>query len=236
MDELTTQDRLILQEQCIVIPYTLRPEIKKKVHAGYLGTNTCLRRERALIFYPNLSTKKICRSLCHLCNICRLTAEQQIVAAVLGRSFQQIDLLWWDGTQCLVRQFFKVDELTTATLEIVLCLKSPFAHHRIPDTLIFDNSLMFSSSMFKHFEMGNKTILPENRQRPMEQQEQQLRLLNAYGKKARYLERTIYKLAESLQFAKWWSKHQPSTKTLWEGKKINDSSDRIKGYSSYNDL
>ena len=30
--------------------------MKKKVHMGHLGINSCLRRARALIFWPGMST------------------------------------------------------------------------------------------------------------------------------------------------------------------------------------
>ncbi|ELU14067.1 hypothetical protein CAPTEDRAFT_31280, partial [Capitella teleta] len=36
-------------------PQSLHAETKKKVHAGHLGINSCLRRARDLIFWPGMS-------------------------------------------------------------------------------------------------------------------------------------------------------------------------------------
>ena len=39
-----------------MIPVCLQESMKKKVHMGHLGINSCLRRARDLIFWPGMST------------------------------------------------------------------------------------------------------------------------------------------------------------------------------------
>ena len=55
-DELTVQDGIILRGERVVIPTSLRPDIKQKVHAGHLGINYCLRRAWELVFWPAMSS------------------------------------------------------------------------------------------------------------------------------------------------------------------------------------
>lgn len=47
--ELSMQDRVIYKGKQIVIPTSVRQEIKEKVHAGHLGINACLRRSHNLV-------------------------------------------------------------------------------------------------------------------------------------------------------------------------------------------
>ena len=49
-DELTVEDGIIMRGDRIVIPKVLRNDMKKKVHAGHTGINSCLRRARTYIF------------------------------------------------------------------------------------------------------------------------------------------------------------------------------------------
>ena len=48
--ELTVQNGIILRSDKIVIPQSLRQDLKIKAHAGHQGINYCLRRTRGLIF------------------------------------------------------------------------------------------------------------------------------------------------------------------------------------------
>ena len=51
-DELTVQDGIVIRGDRIVIPMSMRKEMKEKTHAGHSGINSCLRRARELIFWP----------------------------------------------------------------------------------------------------------------------------------------------------------------------------------------
>ena len=76
-DELTAQDELILRGQRIVIPLTMRSEMKQKSQVSHLGINSCLRRERTDILARHVCwNTAICTSLRHLCNICRSSTSR----------------------------------------------------------------------------------------------------------------------------------------------------------------
>ena len=74
-DELTTQDGIILRGDRIVIPTSMRKEVKQKAHAGHMGINACIRRARDLVFWPGMS--KEIRQLVESCETCARHANKQ---------------------------------------------------------------------------------------------------------------------------------------------------------------
>ena len=42
-DEMTVQDGIIMRGTRIVVPTTMRRELKERLHVGYMGVNSCLR-------------------------------------------------------------------------------------------------------------------------------------------------------------------------------------------------
>ena len=71
-DELTVQDGIIYRGERIVIPRSLRQEMKSKIHAGHLGVNSCLRRARDLLYWPNSPT---CWDMWYLCHVRQPTSK-----------------------------------------------------------------------------------------------------------------------------------------------------------------
>ena len=56
-DELTIQDGLIFRGQRVVVPQSLRPMIKTKLHSSHMGIDACLRRARESVFWPGFSAE-----------------------------------------------------------------------------------------------------------------------------------------------------------------------------------
>ena len=56
-DELTMQNGIVLRGERIIIPASVRKDIKQRVHAGHLGINSCVRRAREIIFWPGMSSE-----------------------------------------------------------------------------------------------------------------------------------------------------------------------------------
>jgi hypothetical protein len=73
-DEMTVQDGIVLRGERIVIPETLRKDIKERVHAGHLGINSCLRRARELVFWPGMSAE--IRQFVERCPTCALYSNR----------------------------------------------------------------------------------------------------------------------------------------------------------------
>ena len=67
-DELTTQNGLIFKGERIVIPTSLRSDMKKAVHSSHISIEGCLRMARECLFWPEMSTElKRYISTCETC-------------------------------------------------------------------------------------------------------------------------------------------------------------------------
>ena len=67
-DELTLQDGLVFKGNSVVIPRSLRAEMKMKIHSSHHGIEACLRRARECIYWPGISAEmKQGISACETC-------------------------------------------------------------------------------------------------------------------------------------------------------------------------
>ena len=74
-DELVVHKGIILRGEQIVIPVCLRESMKKKVHTGHLGINSCLRRARDFNFWPGMATD--IREYVEKCGTCSTYQDKQ---------------------------------------------------------------------------------------------------------------------------------------------------------------
>ena len=68
-DELSLQDGVIFRGQRMVIPSSLRRDMKQEPHASHLGVGSCLRRARETIFWLGMSTE--IKEMVATCETCR---------------------------------------------------------------------------------------------------------------------------------------------------------------------
>ena len=68
-DELSVHDEVIFSGQGIVVPVSLRKDMKRKLHASHLGAESCLRRARETIFWPNMNAEL--KEMIATCETCR---------------------------------------------------------------------------------------------------------------------------------------------------------------------
>ena len=54
-DELSIQDGIIFRGERVVVPTSLRTEMKRAVHQAHLGTESCLRRARECLYWPGMN-------------------------------------------------------------------------------------------------------------------------------------------------------------------------------------
>ena len=67
-DELTVQDQLVFEWDCLVIPAAVRREMMEVAHATHIGVEGCIRRVWELMFWPCLLTElKVYTSKCDVC-------------------------------------------------------------------------------------------------------------------------------------------------------------------------
>ena len=161
-DELSMQDGVIYRLLRVVIPTSLRREIKKKLHAGHLGINACLRRGRDLVYWPGISAE--IRQFVETCWVCATYADKQAPGPlhlhdVPHHPWQKVgtDLYSWAVRSHLVTvdfysKFFELDCLPDISSSTVISkLKHNSARHGIPDMVIRDNATQFTSAEVNTF-------------------------------------------------------------------------------------
>jgi hypothetical protein len=161
-DELSVQYGIILRGERVVIPASMRADIKRKVHAGHMGINSCLRRAREVVFWPGMSAD--IPQYVEACNVCATYSDKQgpetlFMHEVPGRPWEKVgsDLLSFEGRTYLITvdyysNFFEIDYLTDTGSEAVIDkLKHHFARHGIPDTVITDGGPQYNSDKFSTF-------------------------------------------------------------------------------------
>ena len=68
-DEYTVQDGLVFKGDRVVIPVSLRKEMKEAIHSSHIGIEGCLRRARECIYWPGMNAEiKEHISTCAVCN------------------------------------------------------------------------------------------------------------------------------------------------------------------------
>ena len=77
-DEMTVEDGIIFRGDRIVIPESLRPTMKQRVHAGHTGINSCLQRARTYLYWPGMSEEiwQVSQS-CETCLSLQIKQSQQ---------------------------------------------------------------------------------------------------------------------------------------------------------------
>ncbi|XP_011437820.3 retrovirus-related Pol polyprotein from transposon 297 [Magallana gigas] len=161
-DELTAQDGLIYKSNRVVIPKVLRPEMLSRIHSSHLGTESCLRKARDAVFWPNMSAEL--RDFISKCSTCNKMQDQQSNQPLITHDVPKIpwtklgvDIFTYQNQDYLVTvdyfsDFFELDILTdTSAMTVIDCLKQQFARHGIPDTVISDNGPQFKSADFHTF-------------------------------------------------------------------------------------
>ena len=178
-DELVAHDGLILRGDRLLVPMSLRLMIKKRLHAGHMGINSCLRRARELVFWPGMS--RDIREFIGSCDICashalKQSAQPLSMHSTPNRPWERIacDLLTIEGRNYLVTvdcysNFFEIDFLSDlGSSTVITKLKHHFARYGIPDIIKSDNGPQFSCTSFKEFcknwSIRHETSSPGNSQ------------------------------------------------------------------------
>ena len=55
--ELSVVDGLIFKGECVIIPTTMRREIKEKLHQGHMGMEKCKVSARQVVFWPGINAE-----------------------------------------------------------------------------------------------------------------------------------------------------------------------------------
>ena len=176
-DELTIEHDLIFKGERVVIPMSLRPLMKQKIHSSHMGVESCLRRARDCIYWPGMSSE--IRQLVEACETCQKfnigqSKETLKSHEIPSRPWEKIgvDLFTYNNKEFLITvdyysNFWETDELSTTTAPAVIKkLKRHFARYGCPETVVSDNGPQFSCAAFagfaKTWEFEHRTISPWN--------------------------------------------------------------------------
>lgn len=159
---LTIEDDLIVKGQQILIPQAMRKEIKEKLHAAHLSTDSMLRRARRVVYWPGMSSD--IRQVAESCSACQTSGprnqKETLIQHPRGeKPWEKVgtDLFQIKGRNYMVlvdylTNYIEVDYLPNITTQNVISkLKSHFARYGIPKSLVSDCGTQYMAAEFTNF-------------------------------------------------------------------------------------
>ena len=161
-DEIIIANDLLLRNERIIVPNTMRPEMRTKIHAGHLGIERSKARAREALFWPGMTSK--IADMIGNCSIClehrnKQRKEYLIPHEIPDQPWVKVgtDLFNLKNKNYLLvvdyhSKFFEICLLPdTLSSTIVTHMKSIFARYGIPKIVISDNGPQYSSFHFTSF-------------------------------------------------------------------------------------
>ena len=158
---LTIVDDLLLYDDRILIPRSMRLQILDCIHTVHLGLTKCRSRACTSVWWPGLSTQigeLITR--CHTCAKEQPTPREPLMSSSFpARPWERVatDLYDFQGRKYIIvvdyySRWFDIKELSNETSHSVIkALKEAFATHGIPDVIMSDNGPQYSAEAFRQF-------------------------------------------------------------------------------------
>jgi hypothetical protein len=161
-DMLGYQDGLILKGEQIVVPKSLLPFVKQKLHLAHMGFESMLRRARNTVYWPRM--KYEIQQIADQCDTCQ-SMKPNVVKETLVQHDEPkkpwvkvgLDIFELEGRNYLVTidyfsNYIEVDYLTTTTAAaVILKLKGHFYRYGAPEIIISDGGPQFTSKEFAAF-------------------------------------------------------------------------------------
>lgn len=160
--ELSVANGLLLRDNRIVIPHSLRPEILRRLHEGHLGIEKCKRRARSTVYWPGINKDiEIMVGKCETCNKyqSKQAREPMMIPDLPTAPWEKVgtDLFHCNGKDYLLvidyySNFPEIALLSSATASSVIThVKSIFARHGIPKTVVSDNGPCYNCREWQQF-------------------------------------------------------------------------------------
>ncbi|XP_054864601.1 uncharacterized protein K02A2.6-like [Amphiprion ocellaris] len=160
--ELSVVNGLLLRQNRVVIPNSLREDMLKRLHEGHLGIEKCKRRARTAVFWPgiNADIEKMVSS-CDTCikHQAKQPKEPLTVTDIPDEPWQKVgtDIFHLDGKNYLLVIDYLSNYPEMALLSnmsatcVIMHMKSIFARHGIPQIVVSDNGPCYSCREFQLF-------------------------------------------------------------------------------------
>ena len=159
---MTVQGNLVFRGNQVVVPTSMRAEMIAVTHRSHMGIESCLRRMRESLYWPQMAAAL--KDHVAQCEICIRHQRAPPREPMLSHSIPDLpwikiaaDLCELDGRVLVIlcdyySNYIEVEsirELTSAA--VIRVMHSMFARWGIPEMLITDNGPCFSSADFKRF-------------------------------------------------------------------------------------
>lgn len=177
--ELSVANGLLLRDNRIVIPHSLRPEILRQLHEGHLGIEKCKRRARGAVYWPGIN--KDIEDMVGKCETCnkyqsKQAREPMMIPDLPTAAWEKVgtDLFHCNGKDYLLvidyySNFPEIALLSNTTASTVIGhVKSIFARHGIPKTVVSDNGPCYNCKEWQqfanHYGFSHVTSSPQHAQ------------------------------------------------------------------------
>ena len=159
--DLSIHNELLIRGSRIVIPKKIQPDILKQLHTDHQGMVKCKERARCSVWWPGITVdiEEYIKNCETCCRHQRPRVEPLLPSKLPETPWQKVgmDLFEWRQSPYLLvvdyySRYIEIAKLTTTTFTgVINYLKSIFARHGIPQTIVSDNGPQFSSSQFSQF-------------------------------------------------------------------------------------
>ena len=161
-DQISVYNGVLLNGQRIIVPLSMRKEMKSVLHTGHVGIERTKARPRESLYWPNINNDitemiKNCTSCQHFQN--RQPAETPLSHDVPTTPWCKVgtDLFSFQNKDYLIiadytSEFFDISQLDdTSASTVILHSKRIFSKFGIPKIVVSDNGPQFSSFQYKSF-------------------------------------------------------------------------------------
>ena len=161
-DLITEADGIMYKSDKIIIPKSMQKEMMDVIHKAHMGMQKCKSRARLCVYWPNMNSQ--IENVVSSCSICqefrsRNRAEPLKSHEIPNRPWGKVgcDLFQYKGRDYIVcvdyySKFPEVQLISDKTAkQCISALKSIFARHGIPETVVSDNGPCFASHEFRVF-------------------------------------------------------------------------------------
>ena len=161
-DEISEAEGIMLRGNRIIVPVSMRKEMKSRIHEGHLGIERCKVRAREALYWPGMSSK--IADMVSRCSTCLESRRKQqreplqpLPAATEAWTRIGTDLFKMRGKDYLlvVDYYTNYPEIcllpNTNSSTVIKYTKSIFARHGIPEVVVSDNGPQYASKEYKEF-------------------------------------------------------------------------------------
>ena len=161
--EIVYNHDLLLKGQQIIVPKSMRPEIRTLLHQGHQGIEKCKSRARQAVYWPGINHElTVLVSQCATCTNHRNRQQKETLIPhdVPDQPWAKVgtDLFSLHGRDYLIvvdyhSKFFEVAhiEKPAEAPAVIREMKKIFSRHGIPQTVFSDNGPQYTAAAFKRF-------------------------------------------------------------------------------------